>query len=115
MLAKPLLNSPSVTSLCAAFPKLNGKSSLLLQLTQRLIQATTANSRPGFFLQTRPISGDGILGLFKGDSQKKSDKDHEASNNVHSPAALIYVCEAENIIVPHDQTTAAPPWIYRHR
>lgn len=71
---KNIRRSQSVTSLCAAFPNSNGKSSPLLQLTQCVIHATTANSRPGFFLQTRPLSGEGIMGLFKNDAQKKSDK-----------------------------------------
>jgi hypothetical protein len=75
---KPPL-SLSATSLCAAFPKPNGKSSPLLQLANHIIHATTANSRPGFFLQTRPLSGENILGIFKNDAQKKNDKVPEES------------------------------------
>jgi hypothetical protein len=113
-MAKPLLSSPSVTSLCAAFPKPNGKSSPLLQLTQRLIHATTANSRPGFFLQTRPLSGDGIMGLFKNDAQKKSEKDQESTNNVYLPHEVCWECTAEEILVPHNKTTVTPPWLFWH-
>lgn len=79
MPAKLPLSSPSVMSLCAAFPDQNGKSSPLIQLTKRLIHATTANSRPGLFLQTRRLSGDGIAALFRNDAQKQSEKDRESS------------------------------------
>jgi hypothetical protein len=86
---KPLRSSQPVTSLCAAFPGPHGKSAPLLQLTQPFIRATTANSRPGFFLQTRPLSGDGIMGLFKSDTQKKNDKDQENTNIVHLPTVFL--------------------------
>ncbi|KAE9374391.1 cysteine proteinase [Stipitochalara longipes BDJ] len=34
--------------------------------------------------KTRPLSGDGIMGLFKSDAQKKNDKDQENTNIIHS-------------------------------
>ena len=92
IMAKPLHSSQSVASLCAAFPESNGKSSPLRQLTQRLIHATTANSRPGFVLQTRPLSSDGIMGLFKSDAHKKNEKDQENTNIVYLPHDFLPTC-----------------------
>ena len=110
-MAKPLRPSRSVASLCAAFPEPNGKSSPLLQLTQRLIHATTANSRPGFFLQTRPLSGDGIMALFKSDAQKKNEKDQENSNIVYLPHHFFEMGKAEQNLDPLNQTSTTPSWL----
>jgi hypothetical protein len=72
---------PSVSSISAAFPNPRTKCSALLQTTYSVIQTTSADSRPGIFLQTRPLSGDGITSLFKSDksdSQKATAKEADA-------------------------------------
>ena len=46
-----------------------------LQTTHTNIHATSADSRPGLTLQTRPL-GEGITQLFKIDPQKKLDKEY---------------------------------------
>jgi len=83
---KPLV-SQSVTSLCAAFSNPSGKSSPHLRTSYSVIQATSANSRPGFFLQARPLSGEeyGIMSLFKSDNSKKSDKEEINKVGVQKP------------------------------
>jgi hypothetical protein len=68
--------SHSVSSISAAFTKPHGKNTPHLQTSFSTVHTTSADSRPGFFLQTRPSSSDGfIAGLFRSDPQKKPDKD----------------------------------------
>lgn len=72
--------SLSISSIFAAFSNPHGKGLPITETTRDKIHATTANSRPGFLLQIRPISSDGLFSLFKPDPQKKMDK--ELSNKV---------------------------------
>jgi len=103
--------SQSVTSLCAAFSNPPGKSTPLLRISYSVIQATSANSRPGFFLQARPLSGEGsgIMSLFKPDNQKKSDK--EQIDKVGSPPVLAEIACTDNAPGTSDQRANAEPWI----
>lgn len=57
-----------------------GKAQPLIQTSRISIQTTTADSRPWFHLQTRPLSGDGLVSLFKTDPQKKIDKEIAKEN-----------------------------------
>jgi hypothetical protein len=78
---KSLSFRPSVSSISAAFPNPRTKCTALLQTTYSVVQTTSADSRPGFFLQTRPLSGNGVTSLFKSDkpdSQKAMDKEPDA-------------------------------------
>jgi hypothetical protein len=82
----PTKKSPfyySLSSISAAFSNPHGKSSPLRQTSYSIIHTTSTDSRPGFFLQTRPNSSDGIFTLFKADPQKKVDR--ELSNKVRLP------------------------------
>jgi hypothetical protein len=77
-LAKKTLISQSISLVSAAFSNLHGKGSPQLQTTFSTIHATTTNSGPGFVLQTRPLSSEGIITLFKSDPQKKLNKEQDA-------------------------------------
>ncbi|TVY45208.1 hypothetical protein LOCC1_G003507 [Lachnellula occidentalis] len=66
--------SKSMSSISAAFSNPHGKSSPILQTTRSTIYTSSANSRPGLFLQTA-VSSDGLLSIFKTDPQKKADKE----------------------------------------
>jgi hypothetical protein len=71
----------AVSSISAAFPNPRTKCLALLQTTYSVVQTTSADSRPGFFLQTRPLSGNGVTSLSKSDKQdpqKATDKEPEA-------------------------------------
>ncbi|TVY20160.1 hypothetical protein LARI1_G001428 [Lachnellula arida] len=66
--------SKSMSSISAAFSNPHGKSSPILQTTTSTIYTSSANSRPGLFLQTT-VSSDGLRSIFKTDPQKKADKE----------------------------------------
>ncbi|TVY31973.1 hypothetical protein LSUB1_G008364 [Lachnellula subtilissima] len=69
--------SKSMSSISAAFSNPHGKSSPILQTTRSTIYTSSANSRPGLFLQTA-VSSDGLRSIFKTDPQKKADKELSA-------------------------------------
>ncbi|CAG8975158.1 hypothetical protein HYALB_00004457 [Hymenoscyphus albidus] len=69
-----------MSSIFAAFSNPHGKGVPVAETTCHTIHATTANDRPGFLLQIRPLSSDGLFSMFKSDPQKKMDK--ELSNKI---------------------------------
>jgi hypothetical protein len=82
LLFKKLRIPFTTLSVFAGFPNPHGKGELACtETTPYELHATTANSKPGRgLLQTRPLSGDGLISMFKPDPQKKIDK--EAANKV---------------------------------
>ncbi len=68
----------TVTSLCAAFSTPSSKSPPVLITTYSTTHGTIADVRTPLSIQARPLSGDGIdlfINIFKGDPQKKWDKE----------------------------------------
>jgi hypothetical protein len=70
-----VLSQSTVTSISAAFAKAHGKSRPDFATTFSTVHATITDVRTLFTMQTRPLSSDGILSLFKSDPQKKLDKE----------------------------------------
>lgn len=68
------LESQSVVSISVAFRGPYGKSAPCLQTTYSTIHTHSADSRPGFILQTRPVSAE-ILSMLKSDPLKNIDKE----------------------------------------
>jgi hypothetical protein len=82
LLTKKLRIPFTELSVFAASPNPLGKGELAYpETTHCELHTTTANSGPGRgLLQIRPLSGDGIISMFKTDPQKKIDK--ESANKV---------------------------------
>ena len=89
IILKKSLLSQSMTNLSAAFPTLSRKGLPLQPTTYSIIHTTTADSQFGFTLQTRPLSSEGFLSIFKPDPQKKQDKDKELNNKVRRARGIM--------------------------
>jgi hypothetical protein len=73
LMLEKLSRSSSVLSLSAAFPNPQGKAAPLLQTFYSTVHGTKANTRPSLLRQIRPLSGDGILSLFKTDKNESQE------------------------------------------
>ena len=84
MLYKRSSISQSLACVSAAFSIPSRKSRPQQRTTISHVHTHSADSRPGFTLQTRPLSSDGIIALFKGDPHKKQDKEQNAKVGIFS-------------------------------
>lgn len=89
MLDQKLQHAHSFSSLSKAFSNLNSKTSPLVRISQIVVQGTGADFGPLFQLQSRPVSSDGLMSIFKPDPQKKIEKEHakEYASKVRIPAS----------------------------
>jgi hypothetical protein len=87
---KSVLYQSTVTSVPATFSKANGKGKPKLATTLSTVHATITDVRTLLTTQTRPISSDGIMSLFKSDPQKKLDKEQNAK--VYKSTSLQSIC-----------------------
>src|SRR3954469_17204542 len=70
-----LLSQSTLSSVSATFPKVHRKTQPHLATTFSTVYGTITDVRTLFATQTRPLSSDGIMSIFKTDPQKKLDKE----------------------------------------